>query len=316
MSVYTEITLESLKSWLANYDLGLGLKLEPIANGTVNSNYYLTTETGRYILTLFETLPINTVQTILSLTEFLADHDVLCPAPIKDKQSQMITTLANKPAAIISCLPGRSLQGTTLDHCQQMGRWLAHMHLVSKNYPQKIPNVMGESWRQQTTEKLLTLLSNEDRDLVSACWKLYQSTPWRELPSGIIHADLFRDNVLFNDNQLTGVIDFYFSCSGAFIYDLAILCNDWCINPQGELEPEKITATIDAYETIRPLKEIENKHWGLVQASAASRFWLSRLASYHFPRGSSDALVLTKDPLEFKRRVIDCIEKVNAPNLS
>lgn len=301
MSVYTNIDLSDIKSWLANYDLGAAVKLQPIASGTVNSNYYLTTEKGLFILTLFETLPPETVQTILSLTEYLVKKGVACPGPILDQQQNTLSTLAHKPAAIITCLSGRSLDKTTPYHCQQMGQWLAHMHLAGADYPQHIDNVMGKPWRETLTQKLIPLLSKEEQKLAQQCWDVFGAMPWDHLPNGIIHADLFRDNVLFDNDKLSGVIDFYFACSGAFLYDIAILINDWCRDSYGSLDKEKTSAFLSAYEDLRPLTPIEQENWEPMLVCAASRFWLSRLSSIHFPRGSQSDLVLIKDPNEFKR---------------
>ncbi len=298
MSVFTTVTPEQLQIWLQRYPLGELLDLKGIASGITNTNYFVTTATGRYVLTLFEKNSANELPYFLDLMAHLADHGIPCPHPIATYDGGYLGELNGKPAALVSCLRGSSLETPNATHCAEMGRVLARMHIAGQDFTQPMDNPRGPHWWRTTTATLLPFLDVGQRTLLEEELAYQATFRHSELPRGVIHADMFRDNVLFDHDQLTGLIDFYYACNDVLAYDLAITVNDWCVNADGGLDAPRLAAMLNAYESVRTLTSAERKAWPTLLRAAALRFWLSRLYDKHHPQPGE--LTHAKDPDHFR----------------
>lgn len=298
MSVYTTVGRAELAAWLQPLGLGELIDHAGIAAGMQNSNYFVTTAAGRFVLTLFEHLDPAALAFYLALQDRLAHSGLPCPQPLADSQGRRWRVLAGKPAALLSCLPGAAAEQVSVEQCRVVGALLARLHLAAADMADALPNPCGAAWRQRVGESLLPLVDAEER-LVLADELAFQSAQdWSALPRGVIHADLFRDNVLWDaSGQLSGVLDFYFAGEDAWLFDLAVVANDWCADEAALL------ALIDGYAGIRPLLEAERQAWPAMRRAAALRFWLLRLEVRHRPRQGE--VVTIKNPDDF-RRLLTC----------
>jgi homoserine kinase type II len=303
MSVFTTVTEAQLGIWLDNYPLGQLLELKGIASGITNTNYFVTTTTGRYVLTLFEKNSSDELPYFLDLMTHLAEHDIPCPAPIKNHAGNSLGQLNGKPAALVSCLPGRSIEQPSVLQCGEIGKVLARMHRAGDSFDKTMRNPRGREWRLHTAEALLPLLDNTSATLLQSELDFQAQHALPALPEGVIHADLFRDNVLFDGDRLGGLIDFYYACNDALLYDLAIAVNDWCIAADGCLDQARLAALLAGYESVRALTPAEKMAWPVMLRIAALRFWLSRLYDMHFPQEGE--LIHAKDPRHFER-ILQC----------
>jgi len=292
MSVYTSLSPFQLKELLKPYQLGKITHYAGISDGIENSNYRLTTTNGEYILTIYEHFKAHELNYFLKLLSFLHQQGMNVPQIIPDSNQQLLTsTQSQKPAAIFHQLPGNSILNPEISHCQQIGTALAQIHITGLNFPLQRPNAHGYHWAQKTGQQLInhlkqTELSANDRNLLSD-ELLYQKNIWentlqQSLPQGTIHADLFYDNALFENGQLSGILDFYTACNDSLLYDLAITVNAWCFvsnTPESKVISglEGAQAMIAAYEQFRPLTKNEHQQWPAMLRAAALRFWLSRL---------------------------------------
>jgi homoserine kinase type II len=298
MSVFTTVTSEELAAWLKQYAVGTPVDLKGIAAGIENTNYFVTTTAGRFVLTLFEKLGPDELPFYLNLMAHLARHGIPCPQPIADLDDHYLRTLNGKPASLVTRLPGTDLQEVTPAHCTRIGALLARMHLAGRNYTGHMPNPRGPQWWRSALPHILPFLDADDSALLRDEIR-YQSQLRREaLPQGVIHADLFRDNVLWNGPDVGGIIDFYFSCTDALLYDVAIMVNDWCLTAEGALHTERVRATLVAYQEVRPFEASEREAWPALLRAGALRFWISRLYDYHLPRPGF--LTHAKDPNHFR----------------
>ncbi len=298
MSVFTTVTRDELAAWLKRYAVGTLVELKGIATGIENTNYFVTTSAGRFVLTLFEKLGAPELPFYLNLMAHLARHGIPCAQPIADLDDHYLGKLNGKPAALVTRLPGTDLENVTVAHCAAIGALLARMHLAGHNYTAHMPNPRGAKWWQSAFPHVAPFLNQADSELLASEIRYQAGVPRNDLPQGVIHADLFRDNVLWNGAGVGGIIDFYFSCTDALLYDVAIMVNDWCLAQAGGLDPERVSATLAAYEQVRPFTAGEREAWPALLRAGALRFWVSRLYDYHLPRPG--LLTHAKDPDHFR----------------
>ncbi len=299
MSVFTCISETDAQKLLQRFEIGDLTRLEGIASGIENTNYFLDTTQNHCVLTVFERLRPVEVPFFLSLMAHLADRDVPCPHPVANRWGQMLEYLHDKPASVVTRLSGKSLTHPDASHCAQVGSTLANIHLSGRDFPQQRDNPRGAAWWKSLAPQLLPKLDAEAARLLQDEIRYQALHRLQDLPRGIIHADLFRDNVLFDHEQLSGVIDFYFACTDSWLYDLAITVNDWCLNEDGALDAPRTQALLSAYHALRPLTALERGAWPTVLRASALRFWVSRLQDLHFPRPGE--LTHAKDPEHFRK---------------
>jgi homoserine kinase type II len=309
MSVFTPVSENELAGWLKRYALGAPLALEPIAAGIENTNYFVTTAAGRFVLTLFERLPASQLPFYLGLMAHLARHGIPCPAPLADLDNRYFSQLNGKPAALVTRLAGQSIEQPQARHCAALGALLARMHLAGRSYDGYLENPRGIQWWRGAATELGPRLGAEDRRLLDEELRFQALHRLPDLPRGPVHADLFRDNALFEGERLTGVIDFYFAGVDCLLYDVAVCVNDWCLidaRSDRRLEERRTLALLEAYRELRPLHATERDAWPVLLRAAALRFWLSRLFDYHLPRPGK--LVRVHDPEHFRNVLATRIE--------
>lgn len=299
MAVFTSVSEAELTAWLGDYSLGQLLELQAIASGIENTNYFVTTSNGRFVLTLFEKLTADELPFYLNLMAHLARHGIPCPSPVANRRNQFLGTLNGKPACIVSRLSGKSTTAPNDAQCAAIGAMLGQLHIAGQSFSQIMPNPRGAAWRAATAPQVRPFLDAQQAALLDGEVALHAQQGWAALPQGVIHADLFRDNVLLEENRVGGLIDFYFACSDALLYDVAITVNDWCMDADGTLDAARARAFLRAYHAVRPLLDGERDAWPLMLRVAALRFWLSRLYDLHLPRDGE--LIHAHDPRHFER---------------
>ena len=302
MSVYTPVTESELSDWLRNYSVGRLVALEPIKSGIENTNYFVTTSQGRYVLTLFERLPEAELPFYLDLMAHLARHGIPCPAPVADLSDRYLQSLKGKPAALVTRLPGKSVERPGARECGELGMLLGRMHLAGRSYPAYLENPRGPKWWRLAAADLDRFLDGKKKSLLQAELQFQAGQRFPELPRGPVHADLFRDNALFDGERLSGVIDFYFAGVDCLLYDVAVCANDWCLvdlASDPSLDGARTRALLEGYGAVRPLTDLERAAWPVILRAAALRFWLSRLHDFHLPRPG--VLVHAHDPEHFRR---------------
>jgi len=302
LSVYTKVSEAELSAWLQNYSVGTLQALEPIKSGIENTNYFVTTAQGRYVLTLFERLPAAELPFYLELMAHLARHGIPCPAPIADLEDRYMRELNGKPASIVTRLPGKSLERPGAAECGELGLLLARMHLAGRSYAGYLENPRGPKWWKLAFQQVGSFLKKKELELLESELAFQSDHRFPDLPRGPVHADLFRDNALFDKGRLSGVFDFYFAGVDCLLYDVAVCANDWCLvdpSTNVELDERKIKPLLEAYQSVRPLQAIEREAWQPMLRAAALRFWLSRLHDLHLPRPGM--LVHAHDPEHFRR---------------
>lgn len=309
MAVFTRITESELSSWLEDYPLGQLLAMQGVASGIENTNYFVTTSNGRFVLTLFEKLTASELPFYLGLMAHLASHGIPCPCPVANRHNQILSKLNDKPACIVNCLPGKSLQHPKPAHCAAIGEMLGRLHIAAQSFPATMANSHAATWRTDAMQQVIPFLSPQDADLLQSEIAFHQQHTLAALPQGIIHADLFRDNVLFDNSHIGGLIDFYFACNDSLLYDVAITVNDWCLGADYLLDETRTRALLRAYHAVRPFQEEERQAWPLALRAAALRFWLSRLYDLHLPRDNE--LVNAHNPNQFKSILQQHIDPAN-----
>jgi homoserine kinase type II len=305
MAVYTEVADEELRSFVAEYDIGAVIGCKGIAEGVENTNYLLQTDRGTFILTLYERrvnpadLPF-----FIGLMEHLAQQGLRCPTPLHGRDGTSLRSLCNRPAAIVSFLQGLWPRRVTAKHCAALGKALAEMHLKGQTFGQSRPNSLGvKAWRPlfdleaHRADEVKPGLADQLRrelDFLENAWP-------QTLPSGIIHADLFPDNVFFTGDEVSGLIDFYFACTDSLAFDIAICLNAWCFEADGSFNVTKARFMLWNYQQIRPLTADEFIALPILARGSALRFLLTRL--YDWLNTPAGAFVKRKDPLEYERKL-------------
>ena len=305
MAVYTDVAAEDVAAFLTEYDIGRVVSLKGIAEGVENSNYLLLTDRSPFILTLYEKrVREEDLPFFLALMEHLADRGVPCPTPIHGRDGAALRTLKGRPAAIISFLNGLSPRRVRPEHCSALGSALAGLHLAGQNFSMSRPNDLSLAGWQSLAKQCLgqadEVMPGLGREIASEVEALERSWP-DDLPSGVIHADLFCDNVFFEDDRLTGLIDFYFACNDFFAYDVAICMNAWCFENEREFNVTKARQLLASYRQVRPFDAGELAALPLLARGASLRFLLTRLFDWLHP--VDGALVTPKDPLEYLRKL-------------
>ena len=305
MAVYTDVVAEELGVFLADYDIGELLAYKGIAEGVENSNFLVHTSRGSFILTLYEKrVAAKDLPFFLGLMEHLHARGITCPQPVKSKRGDMLGQVAGRPAALITFLDGMWIRRPTPGHCAALGEALAKLHLAGLDYPTQRANALSvEGWRP-LYEHCRARANEVQRDLSAflAAELAHLEAAWpRHMPQGVIHADLFPDNVFFLGNKLSGLIDFYFACTDALAYDVAVCLNAWCFESDHSYNVTKGRSLLQAYAQVRPLSDQERDVLPLLARGAALRFLLTRLVDwFDVPPG---ALVRPKDPLEYVRKL-------------
>ena len=315
MAVYTDVAADELARFIANYDIGELLSYKGIAEGVENSNFLLHTGAGNFILTLYEKrVAEDDLPFFLGLMEHLASRGITCPQPVKNKQGGVLGRLAGRPAAVVTFLDGLWIRRPNPTHCAAVGDVLARLHLAGSGFKLKRANALSlRSWRSLYNQAKLR--GDDVRD--GLCAEIARELDvlekiWpRDLPQGVIHADLFPDNVFFLGDRLSALIDFYFACNDALSYDVAVTLNAWCFEADHAFNFTKGRFLLEGYQRVRPLLSEEREALPLLARGAALRFLLTR--AYDWLHTSSDALVSRKDPVEYLRR-LEFHRSVRAPS--
>ena len=308
MAVYTEVSFDNAAGLIDRLSIGTLTSLQPCAGGIENTNYFADTTRGRYVLTLFERLTHAQLPFYLQLMKHLADRGIPVPGPQADARGAILHTVCDKPAAVVDRLPGRQHLAPDAAHCAMVGATLARMHRAAAEFPLQQPNLRGLAWWAETVPVIVPFVGEAQRALLESELAFQQqlaaSAAYATLPRGAVHADLFRDNVMFEagpgGDRLSGFFDFYFAGIDTLLFDIAVCLNDWCIDLEsGRLDEQRATAFVAAYDGERALSSAERRALPALMRAGALRFWISRLWDLHLPR---DAHVLTAhDPDHFER---------------
>lgn len=321
MAVFTAVSLDDLHQWIKQYPLGQAVGLEGISSGIDNSNFFLSTahgpQSGEYVLTIFENLRFDQLPFYVKLMAHLAERGIPVPAPVPNADGELVVALHGKPAIIVSRLQGSSQLDPQPVHCAEVGRMLARMHLAARDFALHQPNLRGLDWWVETAPAVLPFLNEAEAALLRS-EVAYQSefaagATYAQLARGPVHADLFRNNVMFEGERLSGCFDFYFAGVDTWLYDVAVTVNDWCVDlATGVLDQARVRALLDAYHEVRPFTADERAAWQPMLRAGALRFWLSRLYDLHLPRAAE--LLTPHDPTHFERILRERIA-CPAPNL-
>jgi homoserine kinase type II len=304
MAVFTEVSEQHARDLLTQLSIGELVSLQGISSGIENTNYFLTTDQGEYVLTVFERLSHAQLPFYLYLMKHLAARGIPVPDPQSNQQGDILLTLLDKPAAVVNRLNGQSELQPGAAHCAAMGRTLAQMHLAARDFDRFQINLRGLAWWNDTVPAVLPFLSPAQHRLLTHEMS-YQNhvsslSAYAALPSGPVHADAFRNNVMFDGDQLSGVFDFYFAGCDHWLFDLGVCINDWCIDLHtGDMDHVRLQAMLSAYQSVRPLSTAERALFNPMLRAAALRFWISRLWDFHLPRQAS--MLQPHDPAHFER---------------
>lgn len=304
MAVFTPVTEEQAALLMSQLGLGELTELRGIEGGIENTNYFATTDLGDYVLTLFERLNHEQLPFYLYLMKHLAEKGIPVPNPAANSDGDILHTLCDKPAAVVNRLLGKSQLAPDAAHCAAVGAMMARMHLAGEDYNRSQPNLRGLAWWNDTVPVVLPYLEEDQARLLQSELAfqnhIAQGAAYQALPKGPVHADLFRDNVMFEGEKLTGFFDFYFAGNDTWLFDLSVCMNDWCIDlNSGEHAPERALAMLDAYQEVRPLRAAERQLLPAMLRAGALRFWISRLWDFHLPREAS--MLKPHDPTHFER---------------
>ena len=304
MAVFTPVTQEQAALLMSQLGLGELTDLRGIEGGIENTNYFATTDLGEYVLTLFERLNHEQLPFYLFLMKHLAEKGIPVPNPAANQDGDILHTLCDKPAAVVNRLLGKSQLAPDATHCAEVGAMLARMHLAGEDYNRSQPNLRGLAWWNDTVPVVLPFLDESQARLLQSELAyqnhIAQGAAYQALPKGPVHADLFRDNVMFEGEKLTGFFDFYFAGNDTWLFDLSVCMNDWCIDlNSGEHAPDRALAMLNAYQEVRPLRPAERQLLPAMLRAGALRFWISRLWDFYLPRDA--AMLKPHDPTHFER---------------
>ena len=304
MAVFTPVTEEQAALLMSQLGLGELTDLRGIEGGIENTNYFATTDLGEYVLTLFERLNHEQLPFYLFLMKHLAEKGIPVPNPAANQDGDILHTLCDKPAAVVNRLLGKSQLAPDAVHCAEVGAMLARMHLAGEDYNRSQPNLRGLAWWNDTVPVVLPFLDESQARLLQSELAyqnhIAQGAAYQALPRGPVHADLFRDNVMFEGEKLTGFFDFYFAGNDTWLFDLSVCMNDWCIDlNSGEHAPDRALAMLNAYQEVRPLRPAERQLLPAMLRAGALRFWISRLWDFYLPRDA--AMLKPHDPTHFER---------------
>lgn len=299
MSVYTTVTDAQLRDYLTQFDAGELVSFEGISAGIENTNYFVDTTCGRYVLTLFEQHSIETLGYFLKLMAWLSEAGVPTAHPLAGKDGQYLRVLCDRPASLVQRLRGKSVDHATVLHCGVMGEALAQFHIAGRGFAQQRANDRDLDWMQSIRAKVSSLTDASTLALIDAELAAQSALVTCDLPQGVIHADLFLDNALFDGDVLTGIIDLYYACDGFWLYDVAVTMNDWCRQADLTLDTARVRAFLTGYARVRPWTAAEQLAWPIMVRRAALRFFLSRLQDQLMPRAGE--LTQTKDPMVFRQ---------------
>ncbi|HUW36864.1 MAG TPA: homoserine kinase [Rhodocyclaceae bacterium] len=314
MAVFTRVTERELAIWLRRYDLGTLSRIQDIPSGTDNTNYFVSLAPGEQgagkaakevVLTIFEHLAAEQIPFYLGLMAHFAKEGFPAPLPIVDHMGNILGELMGKPAALVTRMRGHWIETPTAAQCGQLGRLLGRMHLSGQGYAEVGDNRCGFAWHQRSAAAVLEFLDPHEQELLRSELAAQAAFDQNRLPCGAIHADLFRDNVLWQNGIISGILDYYYAFTGALLYDLAVTVNDWCIDDRLQFNEERLDALLSAYRSERPFSVAEPDAWPMELRRAALRFWLSRLYDFHLPHPSE--IKSTKDPDHFRDLLIQHI---------
>lgn len=294
-----------MRGLVADYNLGELVSFQGISGGVENTNYFLTTTTGKYVLTLFEEFEFDEVPYFLDVVSHLQQKGFNVPAALRDSQGERLRTVQARPAIIVDCFPGDIMDTTSVESCRTMGKILAQLHTAGMDFPEQRESHRGMAWWHSTSKALASELEPDQSHLLLAQiaeFDQFIEQYGDQLPQGTVHGDLFFNNTLFEGEQLSAIIDFYNACYAWLMYDLAIVVNDWCSDlTTGELDMDKYHAMINAYIHERQPNAAEIMAWPHMLKIAALRFWLSRLEAWHGAKHDPERLAQQHDPKEFQR---------------
>ena len=303
MAVYTSINSSDLNDWIEKFNFKDLVNFKGISSGVTNSNYLIQMVHSNYILTIFEHNNIEELPFYIDLMTYLAKENFLCPRPIENKNGQALGLLKEKPALMVSFLDGKEKAIRSPKSCYLVGQYLAKLHLIANNFSQLNKNTRGLDWMSDMYLNLKKYLSLEDQGILELEINYHKEMDKVELPEGIIHGDLFKDNVLFLNDKVSGFIDFYYACNEKFIYDIAIAINDWCIDQDGQINKSMFLEFIKGYRSERKLTDNEQEYLNVALRLAALRIWLSGLEDFY--NAKEGKITSIKDPKNFKDILLD-----------
>ena len=298
MSVYTNLSTKDVSLLLSKYSIGTLKSFQGISDGITNTNYFLNTSKGKYIITIFEDITEIKVKKYLKLMNFFSNNNMCCPEIMFTKSGSILSTVKSKPCSIMEKLSGKTINTTNVSLCKSIGTIIGNFHTAGSKYSSKISNSRDIKWVERNIAKIKNHISKEQLDILNYSSKIFRKIFEMKLPNGMIHSDLFRDNVLARGNKVTGIIDYYYSFNGPFIYELAVIINDWCVNKDGSINLMKYNSFLNSYNLERKLTAIEKKQMNNAMIAASLRFYLSRLVDMIFPKVGE--ITHIKDPSVFE----------------
>ena len=307
MSVYTILKNKDVRRILSSYDIGTLQSFRGISEGITNTNYFINTSSGKYVLTIFEDIKKSKVTKYLKLMNFFSSDGLCSPEIMTTKTGDILTLVKNKPCSIMKKLSGKTVENTSNQLCKSLGGLIGKFHISGMKLKTNISNSRDIVWVEKTINKIKNHITSDQLKLLKHSHRIFEKLFNLDLPYGVIHSDLFRDNVLASKNKVTGIIDYYYSFNGPLIYELAVIANDWCINKDGTIHQGKFTNLISSYNSIREINKKEMKYMNNAMVAAALRFYLSRLTDMIFPKVGE--ITHIKDPNIFENILLKRIEQ-------